>query len=501
VAALAGVVATPGTAAPRGVVGQVEHVDQDGTTLTVMARNLYLGADVGVALDLLPDLGAAAQQMWEQVAVTDFDARVGALADEAARARPAVIGLQEATTWSCRPQPWSAAETVYDFTAGFLAATEAAGVRYVVAEADGGAALNPGYTIPPIPFATRVVDPGTFQPLFGTDEADCGFTIADALLVREDLADDVLAAGTVEMDDRYAVVPIVFEIDRGYAWADVAVAGTTVRFVTVHLESLWDEGAVPTSAVQAGQLVDDLAASPVPTVVLGDFNADPRDPRPPDDPNPAAQPVASAACPAAAETPEADRGACNAYWAMRTAGFEDVGPDATDPRFFTWGTAADLAGPDAERLDEALAAGATSGFTERLDYVFVLGDVDAVDARIVGNRWPRGKDLWECDDPGQVATTEAAAAALVAAGELRRPLEGTGRCFPTDHAGIVATLDVSGGPDGAVEVAPPPDHGGAGIGLLGWLVVILVVVVVVLGLLVWGLVRLARRVVTRSGRA
>jgi len=49
--------------------------------ITVMTRNLYLGADVAVALDLLPDLSAAAQFMWEQVAATDFDTRVVELAD------------------------------------------------------------------------------------------------------------------------------------------------------------------------------------------------------------------------------------------------------------------------------------------------------------------------------------------------------------------------------------------------------------------------------------
>ena len=44
-------------------------------------------------------------------------------------------------------------------------------------------------------------DPETFQPLFGTDEADCGFTIADALAVRADLAGQVLDVGTVEYEN------------------------------------------------------------------------------------------------------------------------------------------------------------------------------------------------------------------------------------------------------------------------------------------------------------
>lgn len=48
---------------------------QEPIPVTVMARNLYLGADVGKALELLPDLEAAGEFMWEEVQATDFKAR------------------------------------------------------------------------------------------------------------------------------------------------------------------------------------------------------------------------------------------------------------------------------------------------------------------------------------------------------------------------------------------------------------------------------------------
>jgi hypothetical protein len=38
------------------------------------------------------------------------------------------------------------------------------------------------------------------------------------------------------------VVPTVLVIDRGYAFADLAFDSGTVRFVTTHLEALWDPG-------------------------------------------------------------------------------------------------------------------------------------------------------------------------------------------------------------------------------------------------------------------
>ena len=50
----------------------------DVPQITVMTRNLYLGADVGVAMELIPNLPAAAQFMWDQVRATDFNKRAPA---------------------------------------------------------------------------------------------------------------------------------------------------------------------------------------------------------------------------------------------------------------------------------------------------------------------------------------------------------------------------------------------------------------------------------------
>ena len=422
----------------------------DGPEVTVMTRNLYLGADIGVALDLLPDLAAAAQFMWDQVAATDFDARAPLLEAEAAATRPDVIGLQEATLWRCRGSLFGDTVPVFDFTQTFLDAARAAGVPYVIAEADGQQADNPGYSIGPLPGLT-VTDPETFGPIFGKDSADCGFRIGDVLLVREDLAGDVVAAGTSEYTIRTDIVPTVLSIDRGYAWADLAIDGATTRFVTTHLESLWDPDSVPASARQAEQLVADLAATTGPLVVMGDFNADPRDPRGPQAPNPGGQPEASSTCPAqpSGATVESADATCNAYWIMREAGYESVGPDPTDPANATWGASALLAGPDPERLRVALQEGNEAGYTDRLDYVFVRNGAQATSAALVGATWPAG-DTWPCDDPEQIANTAAAGEVLRAAG-LPPPPSGQGLCLPTDHVGVVATVAVPAGPPRAIR--------------------------------------------------
>ncbi len=487
-AALAALVA--GGPAPPAVAVDDDRSQEagggDGEVVTVMARNLYLGADVAVALELLPDLPGAAQFMWEQVAATDFDARVEVLAAEVARERPAVIGLQEATRWRCRGGNVGPLEEVFDFTTGFLDATREAGEPYVLAVGEGGVSQQPGYRIPALPFLSRVEDPETFQPRFGTDAASCGFDLADALLVREDLADRVVSAGGRAFAERYAVVPTVLVIDRGYAFADLAFDSGTVRFVTTHLEALWDAGEVPHSARQARQLLADLEGTDTPVVLLGDLNADPRDPRGPDAPNPAGQPESSGPCPPqvaepSAGTAEAD---CNAYWTLVQGGFADVGPDATDGANLTWGSDAELAGPDPRRIEAALEMGNTAGFTDRLDYVLVRGGIEVLDARVVGADWPQGPDLWACDAPTQQATARVAAERLVETGVLDAVPE-TLRCLPTDHAGIVADLRLPA--TGLAASEAPPSVWRSPIGLWSGVGLLL------LALVVWRVVRRIRQ--------
>jgi hypothetical protein len=475
------------TASAQQEGGEDPSSDNGGDeVITVMVRNLYLGADVAIALELLPDMPAAAQFMWEQVAATDFERRVEGLAAEVVREMPAVIGIQEATRWRCRGGDLGRLETVFDFTAGFLAATEAAGVPYVIATADESAARQEGYRIPALPFLSRVADPTTFQPRFSSDRATCGFDLADVLLVRADLADRVVAAGGRAFGDRYSVVPTVLVIDRGYAWADLAFDSGTVRFVTTHLESLWDADEVPHGALQAQQLVADLSSTRTPVVVMGDLNADPRDPRPVGVPNPALQPEEGAGCAGQVDDPTVAtaRAECNAYWTLRQGGLDDAGPDAQDGAHLTWGSSAELAGPEPERLDAALEMGNTAGFTDRLDYVLVRGGIEVVDARVIGNAWPDGADLWPCDAPSQQATARAAAEHLVEAGVLADVPEELS-CLPTDHAGIVAELRLP--TTGLTASDAPPTVWRSPIGLWGALGLLL------LALVVWRIARRLRR--------
>lgn len=386
---------------------------------TVMTRNMYLGADVGPAMELLPNFSAAAEFMWKQVHQTNFNKRSVGLAREIISAQPDVVAIQEATVWVCTPHLWSKKTTVYDFTAQLISALKEQGANYKVASAGGKAAFNTGFSINPIAQVTMVHDPETFQPLFGTDDAACGFRIADALLVKSDL--EVVQAGTAEYVKSYTIIPTLMTVYRGYAWADVKIQGTTIRFIGTHLESLFDANEIPVAKLQADQLIADTASSKMPLVVMGDFNSDPRDPRPAGAPNPGEQPTENEKCEPQVTQPTSAiaLAACNAYWTMVDAGFMDSGPNPLDPQNFTWGY---------DALLQGAATGRPAGMTDRLDYVFTKGIRQPISASVFGNRYPEGVGIWDC---------------------------GENKCAASDHAGLTVTMHL---PTNSVQDEELPSH-------------------------------------------
>lgn len=415
-------------------------------------RNIYLGADVGVAMERLPNFPAAAQFMWDQVRATDFSSRAPLLAQELIATGAQVIGIQEATTWRCRSGIFSDEIVVHDFLAELVDVLAAKGARFSiasVASVDDKPALNPGFEIAPIPYLTMVRDQERFTKIFGKERVACGFTISDALLVRDDV--EVLASGTSEYSATYSIIPTLMTIYRGYAWADLRIGSSTFRAITTHLESLWDPNAIPNAAVQADELIADLKDAKMPIVLLGDFNSDPRDPRPSDEPtvNPGAQPSASTMCPAQVRAPTKASAldSCNAYWKLIRAGFAEISPDAQDPKYFTWGADALLAGATPARIEPSLSMDANGIFTDRLDYIFIKNGTSAVNGAIFGNQWPEGLGTWRCMAPEQVLLTGEGAAAM----GKRLPEVAEGRCLPSDHAGIAGAADLAAG-----EFRDPP---------------------------------------------
>ena len=438
----------------------------DQSSVTVMSRNIYLGADVGVAMNLLPDFKAAAQFMWEQVELTDFSQRSKVLANEIATADPDVVGIQEATKWMCQKGVFSPRVTVYDFTQMLLVELDQLGYSYEIASAGENLALNPGFSIPPIPHLTLVTDEDVFPAIFGTETVACGFEIADVLLVKSSLSEKVIAVGTTEYESAYTIIPTLMTVYRGFSWADIAVNGTEIRFATTHLESLWDEDKIPLAKIQADQLIADLSNSEIPVIIMGDFNSDPRDPRGENQSNPGEQPVASQVCTEQVEAPSATSALsqCNAYWSMIQAGYSDAGPSSQVPMNATWGANSILSGPDPKRLHDAMELGNQYGFSDRLDFVFLSPELEATGAQLVGNVWPNAKDLWDCKSSEQFALSQEALSIL----SLTNSSAG---CFPSDHAGLVVEVKFLASDDQAASY--PDSHTPFPIGFWKGLVIVL----------------------------
>lgn len=230
-----------------------------------MTRNVYFGADVTPLLDptLPPErIPAVGARVWKQVVSNDFQGRAAALAAEVDRYRPHAIGLQEVALYRMEKpaDPTSAAtDPLLDFRTIFLAALADRGLDYRVA------AVSRNFDV-----ELPILDPTS-----PTSLTDVRMTDHDVVLVRGDLAWRNPATDHYAFNLQVPLAGTLVEIFRGWAAAEVEIEGTWYRFLTTHLEPL-STGAVFQER-QALELVGLLEASALPTVVAGDFNADPRD--------------------------------------------------------------------------------------------------------------------------------------------------------------------------------------------------------------------------------
>jgi len=249
----------------------------DGSAITVMTRNLYLGADINRPLraaqgrtgqDALLAFGHANHELREIVERTNFDARSELLADEIAAARPDLVGLQEVALWRHGPLQLDhlgrldATDVDDDFLATLRADLNQRGVAYDVASTQQESDVEgPAFT---------------GNPFTGTADAaqDLRLTVRDVILVREGTGIRITDTGGAQYDRRIDVTlaGATFSFIRGYAWADVTIGHARLRFVTTHLESLSADVALG----QAEELLAGPAGTaPMTTVLVCDCNSDP----------------------------------------------------------------------------------------------------------------------------------------------------------------------------------------------------------------------------------
>ena len=274
----AGLVAAPLVVSAPADAGKPKH--PPGKPVTVMTRNLYLGADINRPVNaalaeaaeptstpqsILVALANATHVTRAIVDDTDFTVRAGLLADEIVATEPDLIGLQEVAWWRHGPlqlEPVNvgvpnAQTTDYDFLQILLDALAARGAAYeAVSIAPRADVEAPSFT-------------GTGSP----DARDIRLTMRDVVLMH-------VEDGLTALDEGQAVYDVNLEVallgntinfDRGYQWVDARAGAQRFRFVNSHFEAFSSDIAY----AQAAQLLDEATADDTTTVFVCDCNSDP----------------------------------------------------------------------------------------------------------------------------------------------------------------------------------------------------------------------------------
>ena len=243
--------------------------------ITVMTRNLYLGADLGPAIvaETPEEFFSAAGAALGQVAANNFPERAWALAAEIAEKKPHLVGLQEVFNFTLDGS--NGIPPFRDHLTDLINALTAQGANYRVA---------------------AVVKNMEIQvPLFGRL---VGVTDRDAILARSDVTCSVvpvaLSGCKPSLDGcNYQVAASVdspvgeITVERGFVAVDAMVGTRPVRFVNTHLEVKQLNPANPNplmpaiQGAQAFELLSILSVFPnpnsAPVILVGDINSSPQD--------------------------------------------------------------------------------------------------------------------------------------------------------------------------------------------------------------------------------
>jgi endonuclease/exonuclease/phosphatase family metal-dependent hydrolase len=256
-----------------------------GPKITVMTRNLFLGADLAPAIeaDSIPEAIDGAGVIWNEFQRTKFGERAVPLAREIKRSKADLVGLQEVALWRVQaasdggappispvPGATPATEVEQDFLAILRRQLRKIGAKYRVvvvqeefdgelpADVDGSDATGNG------PLAA-----------FGAD-LDARLTMRDVILARKG---SKVRLGKVRKDHfetRYEpnVGGVTIPVDRGWASVEARVRGgdrtKRFRFVDTHLEAFGDPSI---REAQAKELVAGPLDTRKQVILVGDLNS------------------------------------------------------------------------------------------------------------------------------------------------------------------------------------------------------------------------------------
>ena len=311
--------ALPTSAAPGKKRG-----DRDVDVMTV---NLYVGGDIAKVMEVDPSdpaaLIGAVTEVYYDIVDSNPPARMQALAEKIAMTQPDMVALEEASLIRVQSPGdliyggnTPATVVVYDYVEMLVAALAAEGVRYQVVATANEADVE----LPMMNMVAMTID-------------DVRLSDREVILVRSDLPPGHMRVRNPQSGNFANVleIPGLGALERGWCSVDVAVRGRDFRFICTHLEiETWPF----LQELQLQELLAGPAATPLPVVLVGDFNTD-----------------------------ALGRDGSTGYGLLPEAGFGDAWA-ALNPQNpsggLTWGHDADLAAPG-------------TPFDRRIDFVFYQG--------------------------------------------------------------------------------------------------------------------------------
>ena len=258
----AGTAPAPSTLAGGAIAASTSALPDAGArALTVMTRNLYLGADIFAVVDGDPrGIPLRVTQAWQHIQMMNFPERATRIAEEIAAASPALVGLQEVPLYRIDPTgdaafggTHPATMVALDYLATLQGALAARGQCYNVAASNQLTDVElPAVTSP--------------APTF----IDIRYTDRDVILARCDVptsdSRNGVYAERLVFNAGAATIPAL----RGWASTLATVGGVTFRFADTHLET---DGSPAIQVAQATELLGVLAGETRPIVLVCDCNS------------------------------------------------------------------------------------------------------------------------------------------------------------------------------------------------------------------------------------
>ena len=246
--------------------------------VTVMTRNVFLGADLSPAIGA-PDIAKAidgAGVVWNQFQATRFPERAIPLAKEIKASKADLVGLQEVALWrkqapsdggappiSPIPGATLATQVEQDFLK-LLQAQLGDSYKVVRAQEEFDAEL------PVDQDANDATGSGPLAAL-GAD-FDARLTMRDVILIRKGSKVKVSKARSGHYKTRYEpnVGGIVIPVDRGWVSVEAKLGSQKFRFVTTHLEAFGDPKI---REAQAKELTKGALKTKEQVILVGDLNS------------------------------------------------------------------------------------------------------------------------------------------------------------------------------------------------------------------------------------